>query len=53
MDRCTLLLDASKFAKLSNEATRATCAGNETVAASEDNVEKALVLYQGHKFVAL
>lgn len=47
MDRCTPLLDANKFTKLGSEATWATCVGNETVTASEDDVGKALVLYQG------
>ena len=47
MDRCEPLLDANKFAKLSSEATWATCVGNETDSASEDDVGKALVLYQG------
>lgn len=46
MDRCTPLLDANKFTKLGSEATWATCVGNETVTASEDDVGKALVLYQ-------
>merc|ERR1712039_788711 len=32
--------------KLSNEASPATCVGNVTVATSEEDVGKALVLYQ-------
>ena len=54
MDRCVPLLDANKFAKLSSEATWATCVGNETDAdaASVDDVGKALVLYQGIRILA-